>query len=412
MSEPVFRTYDPERDRDGVARVWREVGWIDTKDHEEAMDVFLEANANRVATVDGSVESFVSSGPGRLRYLDEELPLSCITAVTTSRMARRLGLARGLLARALAEDVRRGAIVTELGMFDQGFYDRLGFGTGALEVSYTFDPASLVDTGEPRVPARLGKEDWESVHASRLARRRLHGSVNIARAAMTRAEMMWSEHGFGFGYHGEDGTLSHHAWVSTKDVESGPYSLWWTSFRTREELLELLAVVRSWSDQVPLVRFREPPGIHFQDLLRRPFRSRMLTKDGKYAVRVSAGAYSQVRILDLAACIEHTHLEEADVSFNLALHDPIRDHLPPDNPWPGLSGDYVVTLGRSSTARHGTDAKLPRLRASIGAFSRLWLGARSASSLAWTDDLDGPPELLRALDRSLRLPAPHPDWDF
>jgi hypothetical protein len=36
----------------------------------------------------------------------------------------------------------------------------------------------------------------------------------------------------------------------------------------------------------------------------------------------------------------------------------------------------------------------------------------SAIGLAVTDELSGPPELLRQLDRTLRLPQPRPDWDF
>ena len=37
-----FRNYDKKKDRDAVARVWREVGWIEKVEHEEAMDAVLE----------------------------------------------------------------------------------------------------------------------------------------------------------------------------------------------------------------------------------------------------------------------------------------------------------------------------------------------------------------------------------
>jgi hypothetical protein len=55
---------------------------------------------------------------------------------------------------------------------------------------------------------------------------------------------------------------------------------------------------------------------------------------------------------------------------------------------------------------------LPTLTASVGAFTRLWLGVRSATGLAVTDDLDGLPELLSALDEILRLPVPNIGWEF
>jgi len=52
------------------------------------------------------------------------------------------------------------------------------------------------------------------------------------------------------------------------------------------------------------------------------------------------------------------------------------------------------------------------LDASVGAFTRLWLGVRPASGLAITDDLAGPDDLLAQLDASLRLPTPQAGWSF
>jgi hypothetical protein len=69
-------------------------------------------------------------------------------------------------------------------------------------------------------------------------------------------------------------------------------------------------------------------------------------------------------------------------------------------------------LGEYSSARRGTEAGLPTLRATVNAFTRLWLGVRPASGLAVTDQLDGPADLLARLDRLLRLPVPCPDWDY
>ena len=80
--------------------------------------------------------------------------------------------------------------------------------------------------------------------------------------------------------------------------------------------------------------------------------------------------------------------------------------------WRGVSGGYRVTLGRESHAETGFDDGLPTLTASVGAFTRLWLGVRPASGLAVTDELSGPPELLRQLDESVRLLSPVTDWAF
>lgn len=100
------------------------------------------------------------------------------------------------------------------------------------------------------------------------------------------------------------------------------------------------------------------------------------------------------------------------VTSHLNLSDPIEKYLEEKSPWRGVAGDYVVTLGLSSSAERGTDPTLPTLTASVGAFTRMWMGVRPASGLTMTDDLAGPPELLAALNRVLRLPEPKLDWDF
>jgi len=86
--------------------------------------------------------------------------------------------------------------------------------------------------------------------------------------------------------------------------------------------------------------------------------------------------------------------------------------LDDDAPWWGVSGDYVVTLGPTSSAEPGRDVALPTLTASAGAFTRMWLGVRPATGLAVTDELSGPQGLFEELDWALRLPDPKPDWDF
>ena len=156
----------------------------------------------------------------------------------------------------------------------------------------------------------------------------------------------------------------------------------------------------------------EPPGIQFQDLLRQPLRSREISQGSKHAGKHTTHAYSQIRILDLVNCLAKTHLDAENVSFNLQLSDPVAEHLGSQTRWRDDAGDYVVTLGEECSAERGRSADLPTLRASVGAFSRLWLGVRNASSLAVTDDLRGDDALLRELDRALRLPQPHFGWPF
>lgn len=407
-----FRPYDPERDREAVHRIWREIGWIEAG-KEEIMDVCIEAGRTMVADLDGSAECVVLSARGDMRYGDESLPFAGLTGVSTSRVARKQGLARRLTALTVALDVADGVQVHGLGMFDQGFYNRLGYGTGPYEHWVTFDPATLTVDARFRVPRRLGKEDAQAMHDCRLRRHRVHGAINLDHLGNTRHEAMSTDGGFGLGYYdGPGDTLSHHIWLGTKSVGHGPYSVYWMAYQTREQFLELMALLKGLGDQVRSVGMEEPGDIQLQDLLAQPFRQRGITQGSRHETGVRAHAFWQVRICDLAACLERTHLPGESVQFNLRLTDPITEHLEADAPWRGVGGEYVVALGPSSGAERGIDPALPTLEATVNAFSRLWLGTRPATGLAFTDDLRGPQDLLERLDRVVRLPKPHMGWEY
>ena len=127
-----IRTYERERDAAAIARTWRELGWIEPEAKaEEALGWFLDAGEAEVGVVDGEAEALAHRTPGTIRYQDVDLPLCAVTAVTTSHLARKRGLATTLTARALAAGHASGAAVAALGQFEQGFYDRLGFGSAA-----------------------------------------------------------------------------------------------------------------------------------------------------------------------------------------------------------------------------------------------------------------------------------------
>ncbi|MHC4827771.1 MAG: GNAT family N-acetyltransferase, partial [Planctomycetota bacterium] len=186
-----FRVYDVEKDKDAAHRIWLETGWIEPG-HERQMDLFIEAARSWVAEMNGEAECLVNTAPGTVRYLDTDLPMSGVTGVTTSRVARKQGYAARLTAKAIAADAEEGALVSALGMFEQGFYNRLGFGTGGYEHLVSFAPAALRVGGQarPRVPRRITPDDWEMVHANRLRRHRGHGACNLNAPDLTRAEML------------------------------------------------------------------------------------------------------------------------------------------------------------------------------------------------------------------------------
>ena len=95
-----FRNYDPEKDQKAAHRIWQETGWLENEKRAKAMmDIFVQAGRTLVADINGEAECLVSSLPGVIRYLEEDLPFAGVTAVTTSRIARKQGFARRLTAR-------------------------------------------------------------------------------------------------------------------------------------------------------------------------------------------------------------------------------------------------------------------------------------------------------------------------
>jgi predicted acetyltransferase len=406
-----FHKYDPSKHQDAVHRIYKEVGWFD-EGEEDALNIFLSAGTGWIAKVDDQAEAIAHTTPATLRYLEKDLQASCVTSVATSRVARKHGIATHLTAYAVAQDAMKGSLVSLLGFFEQGFYDQLGFGTGGYEQIVAFDPSKLMVHSSRRMPKRLHKEDGEKIHKSRLDRMRGHGSLSILPMEFTLS-MLEEKKGFGLGFFdGREGSLSHHLWFWTKNVERGPYSVWWMAFQTYDQFLELLSVLKSFEEQVFLIRINEPQDIQFQDLLEQPLKERYRSEKSRFESGIRSVAYWQIRICDLEGCLKHTHLQNIELDFNLVLEDPIGKYLPSNHEWQGLSGSYIIHLGSLSSAEIGEDKSLPTLRSSIGAFSRLWLSVRPASGLAITDDISGPPELLSKLDEVFRLPQPKPDWDF
>ncbi|MBN1579738.1 MAG: GNAT family N-acetyltransferase [Anaerolineae bacterium] len=406
-----FRQYDPNTDKDAVHRIWQEVGWIENE-KTEIMDLFVEkASIAMVAEVNGEAECLVLRTPGTIRYRDQDLPFAGITGVTTSRVARKQGFARQLTALQIAAGAEQGAALFGLGMFEQGFYNQLGFGTGSYENWVRFDPARLRVPVRARVPHRITADDWSQVHIARLTRMRGHGACNLTPPELTHAEMQWASKGFGLGYTDEKGQITHHIWCNAKDIDYGPYTVNWITFQTYEQFLELLSLLKNLGDQVHLVQMQEPAGIQLQDLIEQPFKHRHITAKSKFETNMHASAYWQARICDLDACLAKTHLDGEPVRFNLSLNDPI-EHFLQDGPWRGIGGAYTVTLGPSSHVERGTDTSLSTLNASVGAFTRMWLGVLTATGLSVTDKLDAPHVLLQQLDRLLRLPRPSFEWHF
>ena len=433
-----IRPFDRDRDLEAIQRIWYEIGWIDSEAGAQAVADFVATGSCLTAAIDGEAECMAHTSAGLMRYvnagrnprlnpvlsaeINEDLPFCAVTAVMTSRIARRLGLALQLTAEQVATAALNGVPLAVLGVFDQGFYDRLGFGTGSYQSLHRFDPATLRVDAPFRPPKRLTKDDWRAVHGAMMARRRGHGGCLLPEPELMKAELGLRPNGFGLGYE-TNGVLTHCLWLDAKRVSHGPYSVEMLAYQNGNQLLELLGLLKSLGDQVSLIEMPEPPDIQLESFLDKPFRNRLNTAKSDFAASHRALAWWQLRMLDVAACVERRHWPGDKVRFNLTLTDPISTYLE-DGSWAGCGGDYRITAGPASYAEAGHRDDLPTLHASVGAFSRLWFGVARASSLAVTDGIravdamrpgileTGCGNLLERLDEALCMPQPQLGWDF
>ena len=408
MTGITYRPYTRERDEKAVIRIWQECGWLDMKKNRKARDAFrlwVECGTADVAEFRGNAECLVTTHRGSICMMDEDLPFRGVTSVTAGRVMRRMGGAGELTALALARAAREGDAVAGLGIFDQGFYDKLGFGNFPYVRHISINPLSLKVPPLERAPIRLKRKDLPRIHSNIRRRMRHHGLVRFSHQDVAGL-IMTEEDIFGLGFEDEEGQLTHH-FLAAEKGESGPYRMLWMVYRTYDELIELLSLVRNLGDQVYTFNIREPWGIQIQDLISRPLRSREASEGSKFENRMEAISYKQARILDLERPLAALRIPGESLRFNLRLSDPIERFLPEDHFWKGLGGDWTVETGEAgSSAVRGHAADLPMMEASVNAFTRLLFGVSTPSGLSVTDNLRAPEKLLADLDSRLRLPEP------
>ena len=316
-----------------------------------------------------------------------------------------------------------GAGVVLLGMFEQGFYDRFGFATGAPMMIATFDPDSLrVDHVPYRAPVRLGLDD--SVAMGEAMRRRLahHGRVTLDAADIMAAEWGFIEQPFALGY--RDGDRITHFVAGSLEEENGPFEVQFCCYETGEQLLELLRLLHELGDQVHSVEMIEPAHLQLHPLLHTPNRQRSRSRRGAHETGTRASTWWQFRVLDVPAVVAARRWVGPPVEFDAVLTDPLDELLidPLTNAAGGgastaTAGSYRIRIAEESSAERlvGAEAGVggrPVVRCSVGSFSRLWFGVRPATSLALTGEVVAPSTLLRQLDDALLLPRPQPGQFF
>ena len=325
LAKIEYRQLNFNKDIQSIKRIWREIAWATHENKEKAMDIIFAVDDTVVGCINGEPECSVLAQSGTMRLDETDLPLCVIAAVTTSRIGRGQGFAQNLTAWQLARGAKKGAAVAALGMFDQGFYNKVGFGTGAYTNEFAIDPSSIDVSVKPRTPSRLSEADSDAMLKAMVNRPLKHGAVVINNAHSARAECLMSENSFGLGYFSGK-TLTHFIWLSGEG-EHGPYTLEKIGYSNGEQLLELLALLKSLADQIYSIKLREPPEIQLQSMLKRPFREQAIAEEGKYYAEQNTYAWYQLRILDLPACVSAVRYSGSPVRFNLSLTDPVTEVL-------------------------------------------------------------------------------------
>ena len=299
-------------------------------------------------------------------------------------------------------------------MFDQGFYNKMGLGTGAYINKFSFDPALLNIDIKPRTPVRLTAEHIGQMPAMLMNRPSLRGNVTLNLPKTFKGELDRGNR-FGLGYC-EGDRLTHFVWMKEKG-ESGPYRVEWMGYETGDGLLELLALLNSLAEQIYAVWMIEPPHVQLQSMLNRLFRSQAIAEKSKFGAEQETCAWYQLRILDLAQCVEALDYVVPEIRFQLNLDDPMDQLLQwPElaeqrTCWQSLSGSRILSLGPHAEVELGEDADLPALTCSINTLSRLFWGVARASSLVISDGLAALAELQSALGGAFTA-NPNPGWDF
>jgi len=406
----VIRAYDKEIDLDAAVRTWLEVGWIESAEKRSSVAAAMAAANTEVGMLEGEPECFVCWVPGTIRYEKADLSLCAVTAVTTSHVGRKLGFASTMTARALSNAAESGCAVAGLGIFEQGFYDKLGFGTADYDHRISFDPATLmVDHVPYRPPVRVTVDDWADMHHAMSNRMMSHGSIVLSSPRMLEAEVGLSDRPFTLGYRDETGTLTHFVYGEMKG-EHGPWRIDALAYQNTNQLLELLRLLRELGDQVRSVVIIEPAHVQLQALIRNPMRQADRSAGSDHESLNRAFAWWQLRMLDVEACVAARSWRGDPVRFNLTLTDPVESRLP--GTWPGVGGEYTIAIGAESVAARGHTDGLPSMTTGVGPFTRLWFGVRSPSVLAVSDRIEASPGLMADLDEAMRLPKPVAGWLF
>jgi predicted acetyltransferase len=304
--------------------------------------------------------------------------LAGVSAVSTPPEYRHRGYVRRLLAESLADYRERGWTVSALWPFSTPFYRKMGWATCNRLAEAEFPPGELSDVAARRDAGaefvRLDPEDWERLHAVRMA------DVGDAHLTIDRTEEWWRErvfeawgktpHVYGVERGGELTGYLVYTVGEREDGDGKRLRVGDHAARDRAAWLDLLDFCYRHDSQVDRVRVTGPPAFALMDLADDP-------REVEYDVRPGA----MVRLVDVAAALEAFDYP-ADGSLTLGVSDPLAD-------WNEGTFELSVEDGTGSVRRladdgDGTD---PGIETDVGTLSQVVAGYHSAADAERYGDL-------------------------
>ena len=207
-----------------------------------------------------------------------------------------------------------GAAVALLGMFEQGFYDRFGFATGAPMLVARSTPPRCASTTAVSVTRRLGLADGAAMGDAMRRRLPHHGRVTSTPRTHGRG-MGIPRQPFALGY--RDGDRITHFVAGSLKEENGPFEIQFCSYETGDSCSNCSAAART----------RRPGALGGDDGTAAPAAPSADRRANRQRSRSRRGAHEPApgsdlvaaRVLDVPAVVSARQWVGPPVEFDLVL---------------------------------------------------------------------------------------------
>ncbi len=326
------------------------------------------------------------------------VPVDGVAAVAVDPLSRQQGVADALVREAILFSARLERPFSTLHPFRESFYRRFGYALFEWEQVVAVPPQALPASEErlrvralrpgDRPHVRRCYRAWMAERTGPLERSTYWWRVRVAGAEPEE-----------FVYQGPGGGIEGYAlgvMVDRGVLGRRRYRVLELAWKTARARRGLLGWLRSLGDELSSVELFLSPDDPLVAFLRDPALLTPALDAGGQSPSLAVGAGAMARITDLDRALLVRQGRGVRGDFRIELSDP----LLPDNEKPRL-----LRLGERGPQRVRSSPRARRVRAEVGAFTQVLLGAVSASASRELGQLDCDEETARLLDRAWHGPA-------